>query len=186
MSSYIYTSYEGADPDRGWVMSDPILTAVPTLGACVPNIRRAVKLGDWVFTISGRVPGAAQYVVGGFQVTEKIDQLAAYERFKENRVRKAENGQILGNVIVTADGKQHPDDRHKNFENRIENYLVGRNPIFLAEPEQVARARAETLQFLSGLFNRPGNRVFDIIGRARKMDDAQVAALRKWLEEIQR
>ena len=184
MSGFIYTSYEGADPEKGWIMSDPILAAVPTLGACVPNIRRAVKLGDWIFTVSGRVPGVAQYVVGGFQVTEKIDQLAAYKRFPENHVRRAKSGQLTGNVIVQADGTQHPDDRHANFERRIENYLVGHNPILLDEPNEVARARAETLGTLSRIFDREGNRVFDIIARGRKMDDKQVEELRGWLLSI--
>jgi hypothetical protein len=165
-------------------MTDPILAVVPTLGACVPNIRKAVKLGDWIFTVSGRVPGAAQYVVGGFQVTEKIDQLVARKRFPENCVRRADNGQLTGNVIVQEDGTQHPDDRHTNFERRIENYLVGRNPIVLDEPNQVARARAETLGTLSRIFGREGNRVFDVIARGRKMDDSQVEQLRGWLENI--
>lgn len=184
MAGYIYTSYQNADPDRGWIMNDPILAQTPTLGACVPNIRRAIKLGDWVFTVSGRVSGAQQYVVGGFQVTEKIDQLAAYERFPENRVRKAENGQVLGNVIINADGTQSKDDNHTNFERRIENYLVGSNPIMLDQPNDVERARQETLGVLSKIFNKDGNRVFDIVARHRKMDDNQVTQLREWLESV--
>jgi hypothetical protein len=186
LSGYIYTSYAGADPARGWIMSDPILTAVPTLGACVPNIRRAVKLGDWIFTISGRVPGGAQYVVGGFEVTEKINQLAAYKRFPENRVRRSESGQLVGNVILQEDGTHHPEDRHTNFERRIENYLIGKNPIVIDQPHQVARARAETLGTLSRIFNREGNRVFDIIARGRKMDDAQVEELKGWLASLKK
>jgi hypothetical protein len=184
LNGYIYTSYQGADPGHGWIMSDPILAQVPTLGACVPNIRRAVKLGDWIFTISGRVAGAAQYVVGGFEVTEKINQLVAFERFPENRVRKAESGQVVGNVIVTADGSQNPDDNHTNFERRIENYLVGRDPIMLERPDHVAKARAETLGTLSRIFQKEGNRVFDIVGRHRKMNEGQVHDLRAWLETV--
>lgn len=183
MSGYIYTSYAGADPSKGWIMSDPILTRTPTLGACVPNIRRAVKVGDWIFSVSGRVPGVQQLVVGGFRVAEKIDQLTAYDRFPENRLRK-EGGQLVGNVIVLADGSQHPDDRHTNFENRIANYIVGEKPILLDTPEEIARGRAETLAKLSGVFGREGNRVFDIIGRFRKMNDEQVGEMRHWLEEI--
>jgi len=164
-------------------MSDPIFSKTPTLGACVPNIRRAVKIGDWIFSISGRVPGRSQFVVGGFRVAEKIDQLAAYARFPENRVRK-EGGQIIGNVIVNADGTQHPDDRHANFERRIENYIVGDRPIFLDTPEQRARGRAETLTKLSEIFGREGNRVFDVVGRFRKMDEKQAQQMRDWLESI--
>jgi hypothetical protein len=185
MSGYIYTSYAGADPDAGWVMSDPIISVTPTLGACVPNIRRAVKLGDWIFSVSGRVPGMSQFVVGGFRVAEKIDQLAAFERFPENRVRR-EGGQVLGNVIINADGTQHPDDRHTNFERRLENYIVGDKPILLDTVEQRARARAETLGKLSEIFGRQGNRVFDVIGRFRKMDDRQVDQMRDWLQSLKR
>ncbi len=49
MSGYIYTMYAGADPGHGWVLNDPVLGTVPTLGACVPNIRRVVKQGDYIF-----------------------------------------------------------------------------------------------------------------------------------------
>lgn len=185
MNGYIYTSYAGADPDAGWTMSDPIISETPTLGACVPNIRRAVNIGDWIFSISGRVPGRSQFVVGGFRVAEKIDQLAAFDRFPENRLRKNE-GQMVGNVIVTADGRQHPDDRHTNFERRIENYIVGEKPILLDTPQQISRGRAETLTKLSQIFGREGNRVFDVIGRFRKMDEGQVNQMRDWLEAIKR
>lgn len=185
MNGYIYTAYAGADAATGWIMSDPIISKTPTLGACVPNIRRAVKIGDWIFSISGRVLGVSQFVVGGFRVAEKIDQLAAYERFPENRVRK-KGRQTIGNVIVTAEGTQHPDDRHTNFERRIENYIVGDQPILLDTPEQIARGRSETLAKLSDIFDRKGNRVFDVIGRFRKMDESQVIQMRDWLEEIKR
>ena len=111
MSAYIYTLYKKADPSLGWVMNDPIFEGKrPTLGACVPNLREAVRQGDWIFAVSGRGNGAKQFVIGGFKVVDKIDHLTAYKRFPENRLRKAENGQVLGNVIVNADGTQHPDE----------------------------------------------------------------------------
>jgi 3-oxoacyl-[acyl-carrier protein] reductase len=75
MKGYIYTMYQGADPGMGWKMTDPIYVPIPTLGACMPNIRRAVTLGDYVFSISGRVEGVKQYVVGGFAVEEKINAM---------------------------------------------------------------------------------------------------------------
>lgn len=183
MSSFIYTLYEGADPGHGWTMNDPIFGPTPTLGACVPNIRRNVKVGDWIFAISGRVKGQQQFVVGGFRVAEKIDALAAYERFPENRVRRAPNGQLTGNVIVTPDGRQHPDDTHSNFERRLENYLVGDQPTVVAETK-FEDARAQTLPVLSRIFGRAGNRVFDVIGRARSMEMAQVDELRNWIAAL--
>ena len=66
MKGYIYTMFAGADPGHGWTLTDPIFDKVPTLGACVPHIRRAVQEGDYIFAISGRVPGARQFIVGGF------------------------------------------------------------------------------------------------------------------------
>ena len=95
MKGYIYTMFAGADPDKGWRMTDPILTPVPTLGACVPNIRRLVVTGDHIFVVSGRTRKVQQYVVGGFQVAEKIDALTAYHRFPENRMRPGPDGQSL-------------------------------------------------------------------------------------------
>ncbi len=186
MNGYIYTLYAGADPGHGWEMNDPIFGAKSTLGACVPNIRRSVREGDWVFVVSGRVRGERQFVVGGFKVNEKIDQLTAYNRFPENRLHRAANGQLLGNVIITADGKQHPEDTHQNFERRIENYIVGGEPVALASPAEMDRGRAETLAVLGRIFGRDGNRVFDIIGRSRKMEQQQVEELRAWLEALKR
>ncbi|MBP2292670.1 hypothetical protein [Azospirillum rugosum] len=165
-------------------MNDPIFVKTPTLGACVPNIRRAVSIGDWIFAISGRIPGERQFVVGGFRVNEKIDQLAAFHRFPENRLHRGPTGQMMGNVIVNADGTQHPEDTHSNFERRLENYIVGGQPIVLETPDEIDRGRAQTLTVLSQIFGRQGNRVFDIIGRGRKMDTHQVNELHGWLESL--
>jgi len=184
MNGFIYTMYAGADPGQGWIMNDPKVGKMPTLGACVPNIRRKVEIGDWIFAISGRVAGAQQFVVGGFRVNEKIDQLAAYARFPENRLRHGPNRQLIGNVIVNADGSQHPEDKHTNFERRLENYIVGGESIVLDNPYEIERGRAETVVTLSRIFGRQGNRVFDIIGRSRKMDAQQVDELRGWMESL--
>jgi hypothetical protein len=186
MNGYIYTMYAGADPGRGWIMSDPTVGNAATLGACVPNIRRAIEIGDWIFAISGRVTGAQQYVVCGFRVNEKINQLAAYERFPENRLHRGPNGQLVGNVIVNADGSQHPEDTHANFERRLDNYIVGGEPIVLDQPDEIDRGRAQTVAALSRIFERQGNRVFDIIGRGRKMNAQQVDELRGWMESLKR
>src|SRR5713101_6264999 len=128
MKCYIYTMFAGADPGLGWKLNDPIFGKVPTLGACVPNIRRVVVPGDHIFVISGRSSAVRQYIVGGFQVAEKISALAAYGRFPKLRQRESEDGTLSGNIIITPDGKQSPVDYHKNFESRVENYIVGRNP----------------------------------------------------------
>src|SRR5687768_12631880 len=114
MKGYIYTMFAGADPAEGWEMTDPIYGKVPTLGACVPNIRKAVERNDYIFSISGRSKNVKQYVVGGFSVDEKINALAAYKRFPQNRM-KVDGG---GNIIIDKNGKQLDFDYHKNFENR--------------------------------------------------------------------
>ena len=95
MKGYIYSMFAGADPGKGWVLTDPIFQPKPTLGACVTNIRRLVVPGDYIFVVSGRIPDVRQYVVGGFRVEQKIDALAAYKQFPENRLRESERGVLL-------------------------------------------------------------------------------------------
>ena len=184
MKGYIYTMYAGADPGHGWVLNDPIFGKTPTLGACVPHIRRQVVEGDYIFAISGRVPGDKQFVVGGFKVAEKIDALTAFRRFPEYRMVQESDGSVRGNVIVGPDGRRVPFDTHSNFESRVENYIVGRDPVTLETPPQFEKARRETIHLLRKLFQKDGDRVFDIIGRHRKMDSAQVEDLLAWIGSI--
>lgn len=184
MKGYIYTMAAGADPGHGWIMNDPIFGDVPTLGACVPNIRRVVEEGDYIFIASGRVRNEKQFVIGGFPVDEKISALAAHRRFPENRLRMGDNGQVLGNIIVNSRGEHHPLDDHNNFRQRVENYIVGRDPIVLSTPAQQRAGRLTTVDFLSHLFGRKGDRVFDLIGRHRKMSDEQVNKTVDWLRDL--
>src|SRR5437879_4794259 len=139
MKGYIYTMFSGADPGLGWQMTDPIFGKVPTLGSCVPNIRRAVAPGDHIFVVSGRAPGVQQYVVGGFKVAEKIDALTAFKRLPENRLHKSADGTVAGNIIVDSRGRHHPLDAHDNFERRVENYVIGTMPMALSTPQEVKR-----------------------------------------------
>lgn len=186
MKGYIYISSPGADPGRHANLNDPMFRKTPTLGACMTNIRRLVLPGDHVFVISGSTVGVQQYVVGGFEVAEKISALAAYERFPENRLR-LEGGKLVGNVIVGPDGKQHPLDKHKpnTIASRVQNFLVGVNPVALETPAEVARGRAETLDRLSSILDRPrANRVIDLMGRWAKLDAAQVEQTLNWLRGI--
>jgi hypothetical protein len=186
MKGYIYTMYAGADPGHGWVLNDPIFGKTPTLGACVPHIRRHVEEGDYIFAVSGRVPGEKQFVVGGFRVAEKIDALAAFKRFPEYRMTRRDDGGIDGNIIVGPDGSQVSVDTHSNFAARVKNYIVGRDPVFLETPKQFETARNQTIQILGDVFDRSGRRVFDIIGRHRRMTDEQVQHLVSWIHEIKR
>lgn len=187
MKGYIYITGTGTDPGVYGNLNDPILTAKPSLGACMPNLRRVVTLGDYVFVVSGATRGVQQYVVGGFQVAEKIDALTAYKRFPENRLRVDELGNVQGNVIVDDSGKQHPLDHHDplTFTRRIEDYLVGKNPVALTMPDQIERGRAETLEKLATILERPRtNRVIDLMGRWAKLNEGQVNQTLDWLRGI--
>lgn len=186
MKGYIYTMFKGADQSQGWVMTDPIFGPVPTLGACMPNIRRVVEQGDYIFVVSGQVVGVRQYVVGGFEVDKKINALAAYKQFPQNRQRKLADGSLRGNIIVNADGSRSEVDYHSEFEKRVENYIVGKNPVALETPNEVTIARDETLRILGEIFKKRGKTVAEIIARWRKLDSAQIEQLREWLLEIKR
>ena len=181
---YIYTMYKGADPGLGWVMTNPIFGKVPTLGACMPNIRRIVKEGDFIFSISGKVKNIKQYVVGGFQVEEKISALAARKRFPENRMHKDGNGNLKGNIIVDKNGNHIQGDYHSNWEKRIENYIVGKKPLYLSEDDEIGKAREQTITILNKIFNKNENDIYKIIGRWRRLDTAQLNSLINWIENL--
>ena len=113
--------------------------------------------------------------------------MAAYDRFPENRIRINEHGALVGNIIVNADGTRSNLDEHNvdSFERRIRNYIVGTNPIALTEPEEVERGRRETLERLSQVLDRPrANRVIDVMGRWRRLDEPQIQNMVEWLQEI--
>lgn len=187
MKGYIYISSTNADPERNRNLNDPIFREPPTLGGCMPPIRRLVLPGDYVFVVSGTTRGVQQYVVGGFQVVEKIDALAAYNRFPEYRLHLNAEGKVVGNVLIDGDGNQHPLDTHSpnNFARRVENYLVGVNPVALETPAEVARGRSETLDRLSSILEkRRANRVIDVMGRWARLDQAQIEKTLDWLRGI--
>src|SRR5262245_40327192 len=98
MASYIYILGDGADPASGTLLNDPLFGPVPSMGACRPDLRRNVAIGDWIFAISGRKRHVQQYVVGGLRVGEKIDALAAYHRMPQNRLHRNAEGKIVGNI----------------------------------------------------------------------------------------
>lgn len=153
----------------------------------MPPIRRLVVPGDYVFVVSGTTKGVQQYVVGGFQVAEKIDALAAYNRFPENRLRLNDEGKVVGNVLIDGSGNQHPLDTHSpdNFAGRFKNYLVGINPVALETPAEVARGRDQTLDRLASILDKQrANRVIDVMGRWAKLDASQIEKTLDWLKGI--
>lgn len=187
LKSYIYISGQGADPHANGRLNDPVLKGTASLGACMPNIRRLVEKGDYIFVISGKTSGVQQYVVGGFQVAEKLDTLAAYQRFPENRLRLNEKGILEGNIIVSEDGSQHPLDKHlaATFDHRVKNWVLGKKPIALDSEREVELGRMQTLDKLSAILGKPkGNRIIDMMGRWAKMDEAQTNAMLMWLKGI--
>lgn len=185
MKGYIYTMFGGADPGAGWVMTDPTFGRRPTLGACMPNVRRLVVPGDHIFVISGRVQGLRQYVVGGFQVAEKIDALTAYDRFPEHRMRE-EGGQLRGNIVVRADGSRNPVDYHSNFARRIHNYVVGENPQVVEGERPVLAARERTLPMLRKMFQKDGDSVHAVLGRWRRLNPEQIEAVYQFIDQSKR
>jgi hypothetical protein len=183
---YMYITSTGYDPEKGKSLNDPTLGARPTLGACMTNIRSWVATGDEIFFVSGKVPGVSQYVIGGFAVDEKIDAMTAYRTLPQHRLRLNSEGRLVGNIIVDATGQQHYLDTHKHttFSSRIENYVVGRDPVVLTLPYEIKRGRDETAYFLRHLFRKNGTHPYDIMGRARKLDEQQLKEVREWLFSI--
>lgn len=187
MKGYVYITGTGTDPALLGNLNDPLFTKTPTLGACMPNIRRVVTKGDWIFVISGKVAGAQQYMVGGLQVEEKIDALTAYKRFPENRLTPGSGNLISGNVIIQANGTQHPLDNHApdTFESRIKDFIVGGNSVTLSSPGEVELGRAQTLGKISEILGKPGaNSIINAMGRCSRLSAEQIEKTLGWLSGI--
>lgn len=178
---YMFIASSGYDPDKGKHIKDPSLGSTPTFGACMPNVRKQVQPGDSIFVISGKIYESLQYIIGGFDVTEKIHVNEAYRRFPEHHLLRRTDHELTGNIIVDKNGVQHFLDNHKNFDKRLENYIVGKNPIVLTDPTEIEKGREGTLEILKTLFNKDGKTPHNIVGRMRKLDEEQVKKLKEWL-----
>jgi len=186
MIGKIYVISSGYDPEKGKHVNDPYLGPTPTLGACRPDIREKLQKGDHIFVVSGKVRNVNQVVLGGFEIAEKISAIEAYERFPQQRLSLLPNGQVTGNVIVTADGKQHELDHHDQFARRLKNYVIGQNPIALLTAEEVAAGRRETLEILREVFQKNGNSIREIIGRCSNLTEMQILELRALLDAVKK
>lgn len=166
MIGKIFITSSGYDPQLGKHVKDPYLGPNASLGACRPDLRRHVKEGDHLFVISGKLPNVRQFVMGGFEVAQKIDAGQAYEQFPDQRLRIREDGQLTGNVIVNASGAQHELDTHDpaTFAKRTQNYIVGTNCISMVDPAEIALAREQTLDVLREIFKKNGGSPFKIVG----------------------
>jgi hypothetical protein len=184
MIGKIFITSTGYDPEQGKHVKDPYLGACPTLGACRPDIREQLHEGDHIFVVSGKVQGVDQFVMGGFEIAEKITASEAYYRFPHLRLSKAEDGQITGNVIVNAFGTQHELDHHNSFERRIQNYIVGTNPIVLSTAAEMVEGRRQTLEILQDVFQKKGETPRAIIGRCSNLTERQIEKLRGHLHAL--
>jgi hypothetical protein len=168
-------------------MADPTFGIPPALGACMPNIRRVVERGDWIFVVSGKIPDAPQYIIGGIEVWEKIEALEAYRRFPQNRLVRHLNGGITGNIIVESNGGHSALDWHScvRFRERARNYIVGRRHMLASGRRQISRARRGTLAILSQVLRRPYPKSpIEAMGRMSRLDEAQVSQLLGWFQHL--
>jgi hypothetical protein len=154
MVGKIFITRSGYDPQLGKHVKDPYLGPCPTLGACRPDIRRRLKEGDHIFVISGKIPDFNQFVMAGFEIESKVPAVEAYRLFPGLRLRKLGDGQLTGNIIVKADGKQHELDNHNSFDRRIENYVIGTNLVSLTTDEEIAEGRKQTLDALRDILHK--------------------------------
>lgn len=185
MVGKIFITRSGYDPQLGKHVKDPYLGPQPTLGACRPDVRKQLTTGDHIFVISGRIPMAPQYVMGGFEIAAKIDGFTAYQQFPQHRLRLLPDGQLDGNVICGPDGRQHELDDHSSFDKRMKNYVVGANLLALTSDDEVRKGREQTLEALRDILRKKGNRPIEIVGRwGAKLDDKQIVQLREWLKHL--
>ncbi len=186
MIGKIFVTSSGYDPEKGKDVKDPYLGKNPSLGACRPDFRERLQKGDHIFVVSGKVWNVNQFVIGGFEIDEKISAIAAYERFPEQRLSLLPDGQVSGNIIVDDYGRQHELDHHDQFARRIENYIVGRNPIALLTLEEMAEGRRQTLEILRDVFGIKGNSIRELMGRNRNLSEKQVEKLRNHLDAVKK
>lgn len=185
MVGKIYITRHGYDPQKGGYIKDPYLDGRPTMGACRPDIRKSLNIGDTIFVVSGGVPEFKQFIMGCFDIQNKITMQEAYKRFPEQRLHLRDDGQLAGNVIINAEGCQHELDNHENFNGRLSDYIIGGNEIILRSDDEIDAGRDQTMDILRSVFKKAGTKPFDILGRAApKLNAKQVDKLKDWLESI--
>jgi hypothetical protein len=185
MVGKIFITRSGYDPQVGKHIKDPYLGPRPTLGACRPDVRRLLQVGDHIFVISGRVPDVNQFVMGGFEIASKIPATEAYHAFPELRLRRLKDGQLTGNIIVNSRGEQHALDDHDSFGERIKNYVVGTNLISVTRPEEIAEGRRQTVEALCDILHKTGKTPVELVGRwGTKLTEEQIIQLRDWMKAL--
>jgi hypothetical protein len=148
-----------------------------------------MERGDHIFVISGKIPQIDQFIMGGFEIEAKIDVNDAYRLFPEQRLGLLPDGQLTGNVIVDATGRQHELDNHKSksFDRRIKNYVIGTNLLALSTPQEIVAGRSQTLEVLRQVLQKEGKSPRDIVTRfGTSLSERQVLQLREWLAALKR
>jgi len=189
MIGKIFITSSGYDPQLGKHVKDPYLGPNASLGACRPDFRRQVKEGDHLFVISGKLPNVRQFVMGGFEVEQKISSQQAYQMFPDQRLQLRDDGQLTGNIIVDANGAQHELDDHApaSFAKRVPNYIVGTNCVALVKPEEIALGREQTLDALREIFKKNSGTPWEIVGHyGSQLTEEQVHQLREWLLSLKK
>jgi hypothetical protein len=182
MIGKIFITSRGYDPELGKHVKDPYLGPHASLGACRPDVRERIAIGGHIFVISGKVPNVSQFIMGGFEVAEKIHAREAFERFPEHRLRIREDGQLDGNIIVDAAGKQHPLDNHESFDKRASYYVVGTNVLAPETPTEIALAREQTLDVLRKVLGKTDGSPWKMVGHyGSDLTENQVRQLKEWL-----
>ena len=189
MIGKIFITSSGYDPQLGKHIKDPYLGPNASLGACRPDIRRQVREDHHLFVISGKLPNVRQFVMGGFEVEKKIDAQQAYKIFPDQRLHLRDDGQLTGNIIVDANGAQHPLDNHDpaTVAKRVPNYIVGTNRIALVKSEEIAIGREQTLDALREILKKNGGSPWEIVGHyGSQLTEEQVHQLREWLLSLRK
>ena len=68
----------------------------------------------------------------------------------------------------------------------MKNYILGKNPVMLETSKEVEIGRDRSVGILSKVFDVPGHRMQQIVGRGRKLAHAQVDQLLRALDDIKR
>ena len=101
------------------ILINDIIKVANIISDCFENGHKIIVMGN------GGSAADSQHLVaefiGRFEIERKISAIEAYRLFREHRLRKRADGQLTGNIIVTAEGRQNKVDDHKSFERRIEN-----------------------------------------------------------------
>ena len=116
--------------------------------------------------------------MGGFEIAAKDRCPHRVPRISQNcGCSCAPDGQLKGNIIVSADGKQLQLDNHNSFNERLKNYLGGTNLIALTTPPEIAKGRYEILEALCDILHKRGTSPVKVAGRFGTKQMAQFDAI---------